>query len=144
MATYGPRERAIYPTTASANLSHAPAANTAAVVTLGGSGGSSHVVGGVVFSYSGSGTLAGGSLTIASGSTTVMTVGVESKGVYQIDLMGLQFGEGAAAVFTLAAGSANVTGALNVVGHRRAAVPAGISGRLDFSQSENAVLHAAL
>lgn len=105
---------------AAGNL-HAPAANTAAVVTkAAGGAGTFHTIRGVDFSYAGSGTLAGGNLKIEDVSgTTVYSLDVQTAGTYMIRFPRALKSAAAntAMIVTLAAGSANVSGKVNVVGY---------------------------
>jgi hypothetical protein len=96
--------------------SHAPAANTAAVVTLAaGDSDEWHVIDGVLFSYDTAPT--GGSVVITDGVQT-MTLLVDSAGPKQVGMGGGPIfcgGYGLAVTVTLAAGGASVTGSLNTL-----------------------------
>jgi hypothetical protein len=103
---------------AAANV-HAPAANTAAVVTYSAAGtGLSHSLSGVAWSYSGDPT--GGNLKIEDGSgTTVFSVDVTSKGPgFFLFPEPLRGAANTALIVTLAAGGSGVSGKVNVLGKR--------------------------
>jgi hypothetical protein len=93
---------------------HAPAANTAAVVTLPAITGKAHVLTHVSYSYSGAPT--GGSLTISDGGNVVFEQAVTATGPGEVSLplAGIAGTTGNAVTITLAAGGASVTGRLNV------------------------------
>jgi hypothetical protein len=92
-----------------------PAAHTAAVVTYPAVPGLIHVFYGAVWSYSGSGTLAGGLLTVKDGSTVIFAMGVQANGQDEVWLpRPILATAGAAMTVTLADGGANVTGTLTV------------------------------
>lgn len=97
---------------------HAPAANTAAVVTyaaperpLG------HVISGVCWSYAG-GDPTGGNLKIEDGGVTVFSMDITSAGAGFIPFDPPKRGSaGQPLVITLAAGGASVTGKLSIRSH---------------------------
>jgi hypothetical protein len=94
---------------------HAPAANTAAVVTLAAAAGQAHVLAGVVSSYDAAPT--GGTLTIADGTTT-LAWSVTAAGPAPVTFpVPLRFAVGAQVTVTLAAGGSGVTGKLSLLGH---------------------------
>ncbi|MDD5059444.1 MAG: hypothetical protein PHQ60_16425 [Sideroxydans sp.] len=100
----------------SSGLTHTPAADTAAVVTLPAAGeGLSHVIRGVAWGYSEAPT--GGSLTIEDGAgTTVFHVPITAAGPGFIPV----FGKGSAntaLVITLAAGGGTCEGSVNILEH---------------------------
>jgi hypothetical protein len=99
---------------------HAPAANTAAVVTYNAVATGQHVVSGVAWSYSGTGTLTGGNLLIEDGAgTTVFTMDVTEKGAGFVPFAPPKRGSKNRLMrVTLAAGGADVTGKVSVLGHR--------------------------
>jgi hypothetical protein len=122
-----------------------PAANTPAVVTLPGASGFVPVLFHVDWGYSGSGTLAGGSLSVMDGSVVV-------RGPIPITGMGAGFTDynpplaarpGNSLTITLAAGGANVSGSLSV--HRTMAasqaalqmIGSAFQPSLNFSDSRN-------
>jgi hypothetical protein len=93
---------------------HAPAADTAAVVTLAAAGeGVSHVITGIYFGYDDTPT--GGSLTVTDGGSTVFQIPVTAAGAgfipFDPPLKGTANSE---VVVTLAAGGGSVSGAVNV------------------------------
>jgi hypothetical protein len=94
---------------------HAPAANTAAVVTLAAPGaGRQHRVWNIYWSYDVNPTAGG--LTITDGGDTVFSIAITKSGPGYVRYP--QAGEGgpnAAVVVTLAAGGAGVTGKVNVL-----------------------------
>jgi hypothetical protein len=92
---------------------NAPAANTAAVVTLAGVGGQSWTIAGIYWSYDGNPT--GGQLTIDIGGVTAFTEYVTSRGPGFFPFTPpMQVTAGAAVVITLAAAGAAVSGSVNV------------------------------
>jgi hypothetical protein len=98
---------------------HAPAANTAAVVTYNAVATGQHVVSGVAWSYSGTGTLTGGNLKVEDGAgTTVFTMDVTEKGAGFVPFAPPKRGRKNTLLrVTLAAGGADVTGRVSVLGH---------------------------
>lgn len=101
---------------ASANV-HAPASNTAAVITYAAGGaGVSHTLGGVAWSYSGVPT--SGNLKIEDGSgTTAFSVDVTAAGPGFIPFTpALKGTANTAMIITLAAGGSGVTGKVNGMG----------------------------
>jgi hypothetical protein len=104
---------------ASTNV-HAPASNTAAVVTYAAVAGKKHVISGLIVSYSNSGTLAGGNIKIEDVSgTTVFSADIFAKGTYFFPFPTPMRGNAAntALIVTLAAGGATVDGKLTVLGY---------------------------
>jgi hypothetical protein len=98
---------------------HAPAANTAAVVTYEAVAALHHVISGIAWSYAGSGTLTGGNLKVEDGAgTTVFSIDITSLGAGFIPFIPPKRGTvNTAMVVTLAAGGADVTGKVSVLGH---------------------------
>lgn len=98
---------------------HAPAANTAAVVTIDAAGaGVCNVVGnGLAWSYSDDPT--GGNLKIEDGAgNTVFSMDITSRGAGFIPLdVPLRGSPNTALVVTLAAGGAGISGKVNVLAH---------------------------
>ena len=98
---------------AASGNTHAPAANTAAVVTLGAPGaGRYNVIASVEWSYDDDPT--GGSLVITDGAITVFTqyITTGGPGFFQW-VPPKRFGTNSAVTITLAAGGAAVTGSVN-------------------------------
>lgn len=97
---------------------HAPAANTAAVVTYGATGGLKHVITGIAWSYVG-GDPTGGNLQITDNGAVVFTMDVSDAGAGIITFPRPKASAvvNTAMVITLAAGGAGVTGKLSVLGH---------------------------
>lgn len=95
-----------------ASANYVTATNAAAVLTYAAAGsGVSHVIGGLVFSYSGTPT--GGSLTITDGGTTVFSVDITASGPGPIVFpRPMKFAANSAVVVTLAAGGSGVVGKL--------------------------------
>lgn len=95
---------------------HAPASNTAAVVTYPAVSGQAYKFSnGVAWSYDASPT--GGLLTITVGGSTVFSMSITSAGAGFIPFNDpLWSGKNEAVVFTLAAGGSGVTGKLSVLG----------------------------
>ncbi len=96
---------------------HAPAANTAAVITLAAAAGVRHVVDKIFGSYSAAPT--GGSLTIAltvAGSAVSLVVAITAAGQFDFDFpVPLQGDENTAITLTLAAPGGTVVGVLNAL-----------------------------
>lgn len=96
---------------------HAPAANTAAVITLAAASGTRHVVDKVFGGYDVTPT--GGSLTIAAtvlGSAVSMVLPLGTYGPIVLNLdPPLQGDDNTAITITLAAGGAGVTGKINAL-----------------------------
>jgi hypothetical protein len=90
---------------------HAPAANTAAVVTLAASANKRHVIRFLVWSYSAAPT--NGRLTITDGGVTKADLDITTSGPGPLILDSV-FGVNSAVVVTLAAGSGVVVGKLTV------------------------------
>lgn len=107
----------IIPRAVSANDVHAPAANTAAVVTYAAVAGQSHIISGIAWSYDTDPT--GGSLKIEDGAgTTVFQVGITSKGPGFFTFPQPKKGTtNTAMIITLAAGGASVTGKVSMLNH---------------------------
>lgn len=128
--------------------SNAPASNTAAIVAYGALVGRAHSLSGVAWSYSGSGTLAGGNLLIQDGSATIFTLDITALGAGFVPFPRPLAGSGNNALtVTLAAGSSNVTGKVNVLDHQ--IVPAlanapGFAPSANFSLPNNSMMLAAL
>lgn len=89
---------------------HAPAANTAAIITLAATTGKQHMVLGVQWSYSVSPT--GGRLTIVDGSTTIVDLDISGSGPggFSFSLPGTT---NTAMVITLASGTGSCVGKLS-------------------------------
>jgi hypothetical protein len=104
--------------TAPAAAAHvnAPAANTAAVITLAATADKKHYVPRVAWSYDAVPT--GGRLTITDDGTTVFDMSITADGPGVIDLGIESAAVNKAMVITLAAGGAAVTGKVNVPGAR--------------------------
>ena len=104
---------AIGPRNMSPALTHAPAANTAAVVTLSAVAGRRHVIAGLYFGYDSAPT--GGALTITDDGNTVFQVPITSEGLGFLPFdPPVQGTAGKAVVVTLAAGDSGVSGKLNL------------------------------
>jgi hypothetical protein len=90
------------------------AANTAVAITLAAGGaGVSHIIGGIIWSYSAAPT--GGTLTITDGGTTVFQLDITSSGVKDLFFRRpLKFSANSQVVITLSAAGASVVGKLNV------------------------------
>lgn len=101
----------------SPNDIHAPAANTAAVVTYAAQAATRQVIGGVAWSYYG-GVPTGGNLTIATGGSTVFNIDIAEEGpgffTFPRPLAGAL---AANIVITLTAGGAGITGKVSVLNH---------------------------
>lgn len=117
----------------STNEVHVPAANTAAVLTYAATTDIAHIITSLVFSYTGSGTLAGGNLKVEDGSDTVFSMDITTKewGCLPIKKVGHA---GRSMTITLAAGGADVTGKINA-SHFTISATAG--GAIDFSDEMN-------
>jgi hypothetical protein len=110
----GVKEGLDFSPAAAANL-HAPASNTAAIVTYSAIAGKQHAIERVIVSYVG-GTVAGGNLKIEDGSgTTVFSADIKNEGVYDLPTK-LKGTTNTALIVTLAAGGVGVSGKVNVVG----------------------------
>lgn len=96
---------------------HAPASNTAAVLTYAAVAGRKHVLDALVWSYSGTPT--GGNLKVEDGSgTTVFSMDVTAAGAGFVEFhLPLSGRENTALIVTLAAGGSGVSGKVNA-GHR--------------------------
>ena len=94
--------------------SDAPAAATAAVVTLAATTGQMWVIRAIHFSYDAA--PAAGSLIITENGTPKYTLYITAAGAGPVPLPdnGMQFASGAEVVVTLASGAGTVKGALNV------------------------------
>jgi hypothetical protein len=97
---------------------HAPAVNTAAIVTYTADATHKHVIAGVVWSYSG-GTPVGGRLTITDAGTIVFDTDITDSGCgsFEFPRPKIQAAVNTALVVTLAAAGASVTGKLSVENH---------------------------
>lgn len=122
--------------TVDTNEVHAPAANTAAVLTYAAETGVAHAVKDLCFSYAGSGALSGGNLKIEDGSDTVFSIDISTKewGCLPITRRGTA---GRAMTITLAAGGADVSGKVNA-SHYTVQVSAG--GFADLGDEMNSGL----
>ena len=96
---------------------HAPASNTAAVVTYTANATKAHAIGGIAWSYSGTPT--SGNLKVENGSgTVVFTIDVTTAGPGFIPFVPtLEGSTNTALIITLAAGGSGVTGKVSVLGH---------------------------
>lgn len=95
---------------------HAPAANTAAVVTYGAVTGRAHVVSGVSYSYSAAPT--GGNLQVKDGSDVILDLDISAAGEGAIYFDPPKKNTaGNAMSATLAAGGAGISGKVSVLGH---------------------------
>jgi len=103
---------------ASTGNTHAPASNTAAVVTKAAAGaGVCNVIDGIAWSYDAAPT--NGGLTITDGGSTVFQVAVTAAGPgFFLFPRPLKSAANSAMVVTLAAGGSGVTGKINVLGAR--------------------------
>lgn len=111
--------------------------NADAVITLPPSiDGAWTITEGVAFSYGGSGTLAGGRLSISVGGSVVFDVDVAAKGQGYFPFR-RSFDVNAAVTITLAAGGANVVGKVTLLGGllTRSGLPAAAFGMLDFADA---------
>jgi hypothetical protein len=118
----------------------APGANAAAVVLFAGAAESQHLLGGLAYSYSGEGTLAGGNLQISDGENLVFSLDVSAKGTYAVTFEPPFCGlPGQSLSVTLAAGGSNVTGKLNLIGHATRQRSTGGLLSPDFSLSGNSI-----
>ena len=111
------------PETAIAANYHAPAADTAAVVTKAAGGdGTFNVVGGIYWSYDDDPT--GGGITIKDGATTVFSISITSGGTGFLPFTPpIRVSDNAALVVTLAAGGGTVVGKLSLNAWRIGAIP---------------------
>jgi len=97
---------------------HAPAANTAAVVTYAASTtGGAHIINGIGYSYSAAPT--GGNLKVEDGSgNTVLSLDITEAGTRFIPFQNAVKGSvNTALIITLSAGGGSVVGKLSVLGH---------------------------
>lgn len=139
MSSVNPNPVALEPSQADASDTASASANAAVTISRGGASGIAHILGGLAFSYGGSGTLSGGAISITDGGTTVFQLEVAAKGHYVIPFEpALRFGAGNSVVVTLAAGGANVTGMVNLLGHRIEAMDDSLS-QMDFQNQNNSV-----
>jgi hypothetical protein len=100
---------------------HAPASNTAAVVTYAAVPNERHCIGGVAWSYTG-GTPTGGNLRIEDVSgTTVFSIDITAAGAgfFPFTPPMRSAAANTAMIITLAAGGSGVTGKVSVLGHWR-------------------------
>ena len=98
---------------------HAPAVNTAAIVTYAADATKKHVITGVAWSYAG-GTPIGGNLKIEDVSgNTVFSVDIDKSGPGGYEFPRPKIGTAAntAMIITLAAGGAGITGKVSVENH---------------------------
>lgn len=96
---------------------HAPAVNTAAIVTYALVAGQQHYITGVAWSYYG-GIPTGGNLTITDGGAVVFNVDVNEEGPGFFTFpRPKSAGVGNAMVITLTAGGAAVTGKVSILNH---------------------------
>lgn len=125
----------------SSNEVNVPAVHVAAVVTLpAGPARMANVITGVAFSYSGTGTLSGGRLTIADGSETVFDLDISAKAADSIEFSPPRRGRpGRAMTITLADGGVDVQGKMNVLGHWYEHVPQIGEGAFD-DESDSGLL----
>ena len=102
---------------ASSNDVHAPASNTAAVVTYAAVTDRQHSVSGVAWSYSAAPT--GGNLKIEDGSgTTVFSIDITAAGPGVVYFTPPKTGtRNTALIITLAAGGSGVSGKVSILGH---------------------------
>lgn len=95
---------------------HAPASNTAAVITYAADSRGAHVISGVAWSYDADPT--GGSLTITDGGSAIFKVAITNKGPGFIPFeVPKKATSNSALVITLAAGGSGITGVVNALGH---------------------------
>ncbi len=96
---------------------HAPSSNTAAVITYAATTAKSHVLTGIVWSYSGTPTA--GNLKIENGSgTTVFSIDITGGGPGVIYFDPFKAGSiNTAMIITLAAGGSGISGKVSVIGH---------------------------
>lgn len=96
---------------------HAPASNTAAVITYAADASYKHTIGGVAWSYDAAPT--GGSLTITSNGSTIFKVNITAAGPgfipFNPPLQNAAVNQ--ALVITLAAGGSGITGIVNALGY---------------------------
>lgn len=107
---------------------HAPAVNTAAVVTYAADGsGLVHHITGIAWSYTG-GNPTGGNLKVEDGSgNVVFSMDIDVSGPAMVEFpMGKDGTPDTAMIITLAAGGAGVTGKVSVLNHSLQAAGAGI------------------
>lgn len=124
----------------SADEVNVPSVHTAAVLTFAAQGNNvANAISGVAYSYSGSGTLAGGRMTIADGSDTVFDIDVTALGSYVLPFKPPRRGRANTSMtITLADGGANVQGKLNVLAHWGDVVQ--LVGQTNFSDPSNSGL----
>lgn len=96
---------------------HAPASNTAAVITYAANEKNAHVIDGIVWSYSGDPT--GGNLKVENGSgTVVFNMDITAGGAGFIPFARPKKGSlNTAMIITLAAGGAGISGKVSVPSH---------------------------
>lgn len=113
-----------------------PSAHTAAAIAFPAQGfGFANTIGSIVCSYSGSGTLSGGRLTVADGSDTVFDVDISALGTYTFQFSPPKRGHSNTAMtVTLADGGANVQGKVNA-SHWTDFIQ--LVGQTDFSDPQN-------
>jgi hypothetical protein len=98
---------------------HAPAANTAAVVTYAAIAGLRHVVTGIAWSYVG-GTPTGGNIKIEDVAGTVvfsLDIDKSGPGSFEFPIPKKSAAVNTAMIITLAAGGAGITGKISVENH---------------------------
>lgn len=97
---------------------HAPAANTAAVVTYAADATPrSHIITGIAWSYYG-GIPVGGNLQVTDGATVIFNIDIHEEGPGAIEFPRPKKGaNNTAMAITLAAGGAGVTGKLSILNH---------------------------
>ena len=97
---------------------HAPAANTAAVVTYALIAALRHVITGFVWSYVG-GIPVGGNVIITDGGATVFSMDIDESGpgIIVFPKPKRSTAVGTAMIITLAAGGAGITGKLSILNH---------------------------
>lgn len=97
---------------------HAPAANTAAVVTYAANATKRHILQSIAYSYVG-GTPVGGNIKVQDGTDVVFTQDIATGGSGVIEFPVPKHGSmNKAMVITLAAGGSGVTGKVSVLLHR--------------------------
>ena len=99
---------------------HAPAANTAAVVTYPAIPWAIHVIGGVAWGYSG-GDPTGGSIKVEDGSGNVIfgpiPITAAGAGAFYFPMTKRNAAVNRALIITLAAGGGGITGVLSIIDH---------------------------
>ncbi len=127
-----------------ASDTHSPSSNTAAIVTLVGATGSSHVLCSIDYSYAGTGTLTGGLLTVTDNSVVVWQVGVFAKGqAHKTFSPPMEAAYASNLVVTLAAGGSDVLGVVSL-GHRSESRTGTVPVSMNFQLGGNAPYVAIL